>query len=509
MRNKTIFFILVLFSTNLSPFNWKGALEDIIGLSPLGSIVYQELKGKDNINEHQEYYYPKYYNTTAEPPTTTNVTFEDVVGLEEVLIEIQETVEFLKNPHRFITMGAELPKGILLEGPPGTGKTLIARAIAGEAGCAFYQANGSEFHKTYVGEGPQAIRSLFEKARDNAPSVVFIDEIDAVGSKRSDDGSAAGNEFNAMVGELLAQMDGFKKDSGIVVIGATNLAKNLDTALLRPERFSRQIKIPLPTKNGRCQILEYYLKKLPPGKLDLPINQISGEISQLSGKVSPADLKNIVNEAAIVAVRHDSNVINMDHFILALDRLQLGIKNKLEQTLKQRKRTAYHESGHAIIKILKKEPVSRITIESRGHALGATFGKATSDTETADLTKEKLLDKIMISQAGGAAEEIIFGNKTLGISDDQKRAEEYARILIEFFGTEKFPGVGSIPSSETMKYEIDKEVLSILQNCLQKSKELLMSNKEMLDELANTLLKKETMSEDEIYKTLGMRKPAY
>ncbi len=503
MKLKIFYLVLTLTST-LSPVNWTAIIEDVIELSPLGNLIYKEIKNNSQANI-DELYSP---NKPSKDNTKNNlITFKDIVGLDEILIEVKETVEFLKNPTKFVAMGAQLPKGILLEGTPGTGKTLIAQAIAGEADCSFYPVSGSDFHKKYIGDGPDAIRSLFNTAKQNAPAVIFIDEIDAIGSRRSTDtDSAAASEFRAMVNELLSQMDGFHKNSSVIIIAATNLASNLDPALLRPGRFTRIIKVSLPSQEAREAILKFYIEKLPPENISFSIAQAITEIAKQTQGASPADLKNIINEAVLIAIRNNNGLITNSHLLSALDRIQLGIKNNITQSNDELKQTAYHEAGHAITAILNNIPIARVSIEARGHNLGSTFLQSNSDTSS-NKTKEQLLNEIMICQGGGVAEKIIFKSTTLGISQDQKQAEAIARTIVEYFGTEKFPGISITGISETMKYEIDKEVITILTNSLNKTVNLLSSNIELLNKLAEQLLIHKTLSEKEVYAAISLAKP--
>ncbi len=329
-----------------------------------------------------------------------NVTFKDVLGQEEAIKEVSEVVDFLKNQEKYHRLGAEMPKGILLEGPPGTGKTLLARAVANEAGCTFIHASGSQFINKYVGTGANNIRELFNQARAKAPAIIFIDEIDAVGSRKTDENQ----EYKHTINELLSQMDGFKQEEDIVVMAATNFAKSLDTALLRPGRFDRIVKVGLPNRKGRQDILKYYIDKK---KVDPSVDKekVAINFASRTPMFSGAKLKKLVNEATLLACRENSEYVTNNHFELGYDKITLGPKNHLERTEKQLKRTAYHETGHLLIKLLTDNPVAKVSILSRGDALGVTFEKEKYES-VSEYQKEELLQKITALYGGFAAEKI-------------------------------------------------------------------------------------------------------
>jgi|SaaInlLV_10m_DNA_2_1039722.scaffolds.fasta_scaffold00090_4 cell division protease FtsH len=434
------------------------------------------------------------------PRPQTNVTFKDVIGQKEALEEVTEIVDFLKDPEDFKKLGAEMPTGILLEGPPGNGKTLIARAIAGEADCNFIPAHGSQFINKYVGTGAAGIRELFDKARNMAretkkSTIVFIDELDAIGSRERDENQ----EYRHTVNELLNQMDGFEQDDNVVIVGATNYVKSIDRALLRPGRFDRIVKIALPTRDGRKQILQYYSKQktLDP---KLSLEQLTTDLAKRTTSFSAADLKKLANEAALAARREKTQTVQIQHFETAYDKIILGLKNTLERTKEQLEKTAHHEAGHTIVKLLTDQPVAKVTILSRGDTLGATYNKEKYETFS-EYTKEELVNKIMALQGGFVAEKLIFNCERPGASNDLERINNLANSMIKEFGMGEGELRGITYSgmvSDSMKELFDQEVLKLIQTCKAKTEKLLANNKKLLCSLAKEILEKETLTEIEI-----------
>ena len=409
----------------------------------------------------------------------TRVTFKDVAGIDEVIEEVKEIVDYLKNPGRFARLGARVPKGILLVGPPGTGKTLLARAIAGEANVPFFSISGSDFVEMFVGVGAARVRDMFQKAKQNAPCIIFIDEIDAVGRKRGAGIGGGHDEREQTLNQLLAEMDGFEGNSGVIVLAATNRPDVLDPALLRPGRFDRKIVVPLPDVRGRKAILEVHTrdKKLAP---DVDLEVLAKRTPGFAG----ADLANLCNEAALLAARQNKDYIEMSDFEEALDRVLMGLKRQGMYISDEEKRIiAYHESGHALLsKVLPHaDPVHKVTIIPRGKgALGATVPLPTEDRYI--LTKTQLLDRITMLFGGRAAEELVMGQASTGAQDDLKQATELAKRMVVEFGMSEDVGplslaeervnvflgeeiVKSEEHSEELNAVIDREIRRIVEEC--------------------------------------------
>lgn len=427
------------------------------------------------------------------------VTFSDVKGQEAAIQEVSEVVDFLKHPHKYERLGAEIPRGILLEGPPGCGKTLLARAVAGEAGCAFIDACGSNFINKYVGTGANNVRRLFARARAQAPAIIFIDEIDAL-ARRKDD---TNEEYHHTMNALLSELDGFKKNDNIIVMAATNFAKSLDKALTRPGRFDRIINVGLPTKKGRKEIVSHYADKV---LLDptISLDTLSQEFAQRTTGFSGAELKKLANEAALSACREGAAHVTTKHFEEAYDKITLGLPNNFERTTEQLKRTACHEAGHALIKILTNQPVAKLSILSRGSALGVTFGKEKYESSS-EYVKEELLAKIMALQAGYLAEKIMCNCSRPGAVDDIERAYGIARAMVKEFGMGR--GLEGIRYSNDMspvwKEKFDDEISRILKKCSEKVEVMLQKNKSKLEALTKELLEKETLTEAETQKIVA------
>lgn len=425
-----------------------------------------------------------------------DISFNDVAGLEEIKEELQETIDFVNHPHKYKKMGAKIPKGILFYGPPGTGKTLLAKAVAGETNSTFLYASGSEFVEKYVGVGAKRVRTLFERAKKEAPSIIFIDEIDAIGAKRHLDSN---NEKDQTLNQLLVEMDGFNTEDTVIIIGATNRLDLLDEALLRPGRFDRHIFIGNPNRYAREQILEVHTKNKP---LDKSIN--ISEIARKTHGLSGADLANIANEAAIIAVRNNGNKISKEHFDAAIERVIAGLKIKNPTVLLKEKRTvAVHEVGHAIVsKILNTDMVQKISIIPRGKALGYVLKFPDEDRYL--FTKKELMNKIAALLAGRAAEELVFKEVTTGAKDDLDKATQIANNMVCSYGMSP---LGPMALDENyIKHNselIRVEVKNILEKAYKIAIEILQANIELLNIIAEELMEKETIDSerlDEIFK---------
>ena len=437
-------------------------------------------------------------------PDSKRVTFDDVAGADEEKAELEEIVDFLKQPARYVEMGARIPKGVLLVGPPGTGKTLLAKAIAGEAGVPFFSISGSDFVEMFVGVGASRVRDLFEQAKKNSPSLIFIDEIDAVGRQRGAGLGGGHDEREQTLNQLLVEMDGFGANEGIIMIAATNRPDILDPALLRPGRFDRQIMVGRPDRKGREAVLEVHTKKKP-----LDTNVSLEVLAKRTPGFSGADLENLANEAALLAVRKNKKKIGMDEFEEAITRVIAGPEKK-SRTISEhdRKLTAYHEAGHAVVmKCLKNsDPVHEISIIPRGMAGGYTMHLPTEDR--AYTSKEKLLDEMVGHLGGRVAEKLILGDISTGAKNDIDRASSIARAMVMEYGMSDKIGTISYGSdnnevflgrdlgrgrnfSEEVGAMIDKEIKSLISNAYNTAEELLKENVNKLHAVASTLLEKE------------------
>lgn len=451
------------------------------------------------------------------------VTFDDVAGVEEAKEEVKELVDFLKDPGKFQKLGGKIPRGILLVGQPGTGKTLLAKAVAGEAKVPFFTISGSDFVEMFVGVGASRVRDMFEQAKKQAPCIIFIDEIDAVGRRRGAGLGGGHDEREQTLNQLLVEMDGFEGTEGVIVIAATNRPDVLDPALLRPGRFDRQVVVGLPDIRGREQILKVHMRKLPLAEDVRP--QI---IARGTPGFSGADLANLVNEAALFAARANKAVVTMLEFERAKDKLIMGAERKsMVMTEKEKRLTAYHESGHAIVGRLVPEhdPVFKVTIIPRGRALGVTMFLPEEDRYS--YTKQRLESQISSLFGGRLAEEIIFGPEyvTTGASNDIERATEIARNMVTKWGLSEKLGPltygeeqGEVFLGHTMTQRkevsdntaslIDQEIKSIIDRNYERSKSLLLSNMEKLHVMANALLKYETIDKAQIDEIMEGKEPS-
>ncbi|XP_059419988.1 ATP-dependent zinc metalloprotease YME1L1-like isoform X3 [Carassius carassius] len=437
-------------------------------------------------------------DSAVDPVQMKNVTFEHVKGVEEAKNELQEVVEFLRNPQKFTVLGGKLPKGVLLVGPPGTGKTLLARAVAGEADVPFYYASGSEFDEMFVGVGASRIRNLFREAKGNAPCVIFIDELDSVGGKRIE--SPMHPYSRQTINQLLAEMDGFKPNEGVIIIGATNFPEALDSALIRPGRFDMQVTVPIPDVKGRTEIIKWYLKKI---KVDSAVE--AGVIARGTVGFSGAELENLVNQAALKAAVDGKDMVTMKDLEFAKDKILMGPERRsAEIDTKNKEITAYHESGHAIIAYYTKDamPINKATIMPRGPTLGHVSMLPENDRWSE--TRAQLLAQMDISMGGRVAEELIFGseNITTGASSDFDSATKIAKMMVTRFGMSEKLGVMTYADltkqSPETQAAIENEVRTLLRDSYERAKVILKSRAKEHKNLAEALLQYETLDAKEI-----------
>ncbi|MBS3765763.1 ATP-dependent zinc metalloprotease FtsH [Candidatus Bipolaricaulota bacterium] len=446
----------------------------------------------------------------------SEVSFDDFAGVEEVKEEVEEIVEYLKNPERFEKLGAEVPKGMILVGPPGTGKTLLSRAIAGEADVPFYQTSGSNFVEMFVGVGASRVRNMFEKAKENAPSIIFIDELDAIGRKRGAGIGGGHDEREQTLNELLSEMDGFDPNEGVIILAATNRPDVLDPALLRPGRFDRKITVPSPDIKGREEILDLHTKDKETAE-DVDLEVLARRTPGFVG----ADLENLANEAALLAGRKGKDKVEMTDFEQSVDRVIAGVQRKgMAISDDEKEKIAYHESGHALIgKLLPNaDPVHKISIVPRSNgALGFTLQLPLEEKFL--VSKSELLDKLTTLLGGRTAEELVYEEVTTGAQDDFKKATDIAkRMVVEYGMSEKlgpinlgqdngnvFLGeeiVKSNEHSEEVSSLVDKEIRSIVEGCHGKARKILDNNTEVLNDLAEKLIEIEELEGDELEEIL-------
>ncbi|CAB1436691.1 unnamed protein product [Pleuronectes platessa] len=437
-------------------------------------------------------------DSALDPVQMKNVTFEHVKGVEEAKNELQEVVEFLRSPQKFTALGGKLPKGVLLVGPPGTGKTLLARAVAGEADVPFYYASGSEFDEMFVGVGASRIRNLFREGKANAPCVIFIDELDSVGGKRIE--SPMHPYSRQTINQLLAEMDGFKPNEGVIIIGATNFPEALDNALVRPGRFDMQVTVPKPDVKGRTEILNWYLKKI---KVDPAIE--ANIIARGTVGFSGADLENLVNQAALKAAVDGKDMVSMKELEFAKDKILMGPERRSAEIDQKNKRiTAFHESGHAIVAYYTKDamPINKATIMPRGPSLGHVSMLPENDRWSE--TRSQLLAQMDVSMGGRVAEEIIFGQEyiTTGASSDFDSATKIAKMMVTRFGMSEKLGVMTYTDMSRQSPEtqaaVEQEVRLLLKESYERARALLKSHAKEHKNLADALLMYETLDAKEI-----------
>ena len=451
----------------------------------------------------------------------TQVTFGDVAGIDQAKLELNEVVDFLKNADRFTAIGAKIPKGVLLVGPPGTGKTLLARAVAGEAGVPFFSISGSEFVEMFVGVGASRVRDLFEQAKTNAPCIVFIDEIDAVGRQRGAGLGGGNDEREQTLNQLLTEMDGFEGNTGIIIIAATNRPDVLDAALLRPGRFDRQVVVDRPDYAGRLEILNVHSRGKTLAK-DVDLEKIARRTPGFTG----ADLSNLLNEAAILAARRNLTEISMDEVNDAIDRVLAGPEKK-DRVMSEKRKTlvAYHEAGHALVGALMPDydPVQKISIIPRGRAGGLTWFTPSEDRMDSGLySRSYLQNQMAVALGGRIAEEIIFGEEevTTGASNDLQQVARVARQMVTRFGMSDRLGPVALGRqngnmflgreiasdrdfSDSTAATIDEEVRKLVDEAYQRAKDVLVTNKHVLDKLAEMLIEKETVDAEELQEVLA------
>jgi len=441
---------------------------------------------------------------------TQSVNFSCVAGAAQAKEALGDIVDYLKDPVKYSRLGAKISKGVLLSGGPGNGKTLLARALAGEAGCAFYSLSATELISKYYGEGPERVRDLFAQARKAAPSIVFIDEIDAIGGNRSASNSDGnGAVYREILNQLLVCMDGFNQpDKPVIVVATTNHQKFLDPALTRPGRFDQVINVPNPDLISRMDILKIYLNKIAADP-NLDVTKIARGTIGFSG----AELANLVNEAAVLATKRGASMVGMADFEEARDRVIMGVQSKTMVVSEQdRKITAYHEAGHALVNLMLPsllDPLHKVTIRPRGNSLGAAYYLPQQDQYSTN--KDKLLAYITMTCGGRAAEELVFGQVTTGPSDDFDKATNLARSMVCEYGMSNEIGMavykqqyGTLTCSPAMAEKIDLAVTKIIDECYARAKQILIDHRDKFDLLANALLEKETLDSSEIYTLLGL-----
>ena len=447
--------------------------------------------------------------------TDIKITFDDVAGQKEAKYELQEIVDFLKNPAKFKDVGARMPRGVLLVGPPGTGKTLLARAVAGEAKVSFFHTSGSDFVEMFVGMGAARVRDLFEQGRKHAPCIIFIDELDAVGRSRGSGLGGGHDEREQTLNQMLVEMDGFSPDLGVIVMAATNRPDVLDPALLRPGRFDRQVTVDLPDIKEREDILKIHCRKV---KLDSDVDL--SKVARATPGASGADLANIVNEAALYAAREGKRTVSMNNFEEARDKVAFGVARKSRvMTPEEKTATAYHEAGHTLLYYYLKhlDPLHKVTIIPHGRALGMTMSLPINDTTT--LTRSRLEDHIKVCMGGYVAEELVYGETTTGTSNDIKQATDIARRMVTEWGMSEIGFISygeedeplflgrSIAQhkdySEDTARRIDEEINKIIKKSMAEVKDILSEHRDQLDKLTQELVAKETLDDSQVRELLG------
>jgi cell division protease FtsH len=454
----------------------------------------------------------------VQPDTQTRVTFEDVAGIDEAENELVEIVDFLKNPKRYQRLGARIPRGVLLYGPPGTGKTLLARAVAGEAHAAFFSISASEFVEAIVGVGASRVRDLFKQAKEAAPAIVFIDELDAIGRARAAGGGFSGghDEREQTLNQILTEMDGFEVGTNVIVLGATNRPEILDPALLRPGRFDRRIAVQPPDKPGRAEILRIHTRSVPLAE-SVDLDAIAASTPGMTG----ADLALLVNEAALFAARRDHERVELSDFTDAIEKIILGTARSVLMSDADRERTAYHESGHALVGMLTPgaDPVRKVSIIPRGQALGVTL--STPEADRYGYERSELIGKIKVSLGGRAAERVIYNQLTTGAESDIQQITQIARGMVGRWGMSDVIGAiavadgrsdgmllpGQSPTSEETQRLVDEEVRRIVDEAEQETVLLIERERSRLEALARALLAQETLDQADAYEIAGVPIP--
>ncbi|MGH7384645.1 MAG: ATP-dependent zinc metalloprotease FtsH [Candidatus Rokuibacteriota bacterium] len=447
----------------------------------------------------------------------TKVTFDDVAGIDEAEKELVEIVDFLRDPPKYTRLGGTAPKGVLLVGPPGTGKTLLAKAVAGEAGVPFFSMSGSEFVEMIVGVGAARVRDLFKQAREHAPAIIFVDELDAIGRARGQMTIGGSSEQEQTLNQILTEMDGFSSREGIIVLAATNQPDVLDKALLRPGRFDRRVVVNLPDRTGREAILKVHTRRVP-----LASDASLADLAAVTPGLSGADLRNLVNEAALLAARREQDEVRQKDFLDALEKIVLGPERPLLLSRSDKERIAYHEGGHTILGLVVPgaDPVNRVSIVPRGQALGVTYQRPDSDRY--NYPEAYLRARIVGMLGGRAAEEIVYGTRTTGAESDIEQATGLARRMVTRWGMSERVGMvqlaprenpylggsggyaGARPFSEETAEAIDAEVRKIIGESHDEARRLLTAHRKQLDALAEALLARETLNEQEILEVTGL-----
>lgn len=496
---------------------WYSLLSSILPLILIGGLFWFLLRGAQGANNKAM----NFGKSSARLSMGTQTTFKDVAGLVEPKQELLEVVEFLKSPKKFRELGAEIPKGVLLVGPPGTGKTLLAKAVAGEAGVPFFSISASEFVEMFVGVGASRVRDLFTKAKRNAPAIIFIDELDAIGRQRGSGLGGSHDEREQTLNQILVEMDGFDTKDNVIVMAATNRPDVLDPALLRPGRFDRQVVIDLPDRKERREILDVHIANKPVDKT-VNLDKIASTTAGFSG----ADLRNLANEAAILAARIGKKIIHQAEFENAIEKVMLGPERRSKLlTEKEKKITAIHESGHAVTShfLPNADPVHKVSIVSRGMALGFTWNMPQDDVKLQ--TRAKFMDEIASLLGGRVAEEVFYGKEliTTGAQNDLKRATAIARRMVVEFGMSEKLGTQTYGHREDLPFLgkdlmeqrnysdetaalIDKEVSRLILEGKDKAEEIISRHRSDIDKLTERLLKEETISGEEFEKLIGHSK---
>ena len=495
-------------------YNWSDILTYAIPIVIMILLWFVFMRRMGGGGGNQIFSIGKSKATLFDKDTNVNITFNDVAGLDEAKVEIKEIVDFLKNPQKYVALGAKIPKGALLVGPPGTGKTLLAKAVAGEAKVPFFSLSGSDFVEMFVGVGASRVRDLFRQAKEKAPCIIFIDEVDAIGRARGRNvAQGANDERENTLNQLLTEMDGFTNTSGIIILAATNRADVLDRALLRPGRFDRQIYVDMPDLIERKDIFKVHLKPL---KIDTSVD-IDFLAKQTPG-FSGADIANVCNEAALIAARNDKKVIDKQDFLDAVDRVVGGLekKNRLISP-SEKKVIAFHEAGHALVSWILEyaHPLVKVTIVPRGKSLGAAWYLPDERQIT---TTEQMMDEMCAALGGRAAEEVMFGRISTGALSDLEKITKQAYAMITYYGLNKKIGHISFydssgnseytftkPYSEKTAQVIDEEVTKMVEEAYLKTKEILKTHKAQLVELAEQLLDKEVIFKEDLERILGKR----